>query len=61
MSQEAIVEIEREQGGGGTELGAALEQAMALPETKGRLAFAIVVTDGFIDAEAAVFEQIRTT
>ena len=58
--QEAIVEIEREQGGGGTELGAALEQAMALPGTKGVSRSTIVVTDGFIDAEAAVFEQIRT-
>ncbi len=58
--QDAIVEIEREQGGGGTELGAALEQAMALPETKGVSRSTIVVTDGFIDAEGAVFEQIRT-
>jgi len=58
--QDAIVEIEREQGGGGTELGAALDQAMALPETAGMSRSTIVVTDGFIDAEAAVFEQIRT-
>jgi Ca-activated chloride channel family protein len=58
--QDAITEIEREQGGGGTELGAALDQAMALPETKGVSRSTIVVTDGFIDAEAAVFEQIRT-
>jgi Ca-activated chloride channel family protein len=58
--QEAIVEIEREQGGGGTELGAALDQAMALPETRGVSRSTIVVTDGFIDAEGAVFEQIRT-
>ncbi|MEO6194022.1 MAG: VIT domain-containing protein, partial [Thermoanaerobaculia bacterium] len=58
--QEAIVEIEREQGGGGTELGSALDQAMALPETKGVSRSTIVVTDGFIDADAAVFEQIRT-
>ena len=34
--------------------------AMALPETKGVSRSTIVVTDGFIDAEAAVFEQIRT-
>jgi Ca-activated chloride channel family protein len=58
--QKAIEEIESEQGGGGTELGAALDQAMALPETKGVSRSTIVVTDGFIDAEAAVFEQIRT-
>ncbi len=58
--QKAIEEIEREQGGGGTELGAALDQAMALPETKGVSRSTIVVTDGFIDADAAVFEQIRT-
>jgi Ca-activated chloride channel family protein len=58
--EKAIAEIEREQGGGGTELGAALDQAMALPETKGVSRSTIVVTDGFIDADAAVFEQIRT-
>lgn len=58
--QQAIAEIEREQGGGGTELGAALDQALALPGNEGVSRSTIVVTDGYIDAEAEVFERIRT-
>ncbi len=56
----AIAEIESEQGGGGTELGAALDQALALPGNEGVSRTTIVVTDGFISAEAEVFERIRT-
>ncbi|MFL6263218.1 MAG: VIT and vWA domain-containing protein [Thermoanaerobaculia bacterium] len=57
---QAIAEIESERGGGETELGKALDRAMELPETKGVSRTMIVITDGFIDAEAGVFEQIRT-
>ncbi|MFP5287153.1 MAG: VIT and vWA domain-containing protein, partial [Thermoanaerobaculia bacterium] len=56
---QAIAEIDREQGGGGTELGQALDQALALPGNEGVSRTTIVVTDGFISAEAAVFEGIR--
>lgn len=56
---QAIAEIERESGGGGTELGQALDQALALPGSEGVSRTTIVVTDGFISAEAAVFEGIR--
>lgn len=56
----AIAEIEREQGGGGTELGAALDQALELPGNEGVSRTTIVVTDGFISAEADAFERIRT-
>ncbi|HEV2845853.1 MAG TPA: VIT and VWA domain-containing protein, partial [Thermoanaerobaculia bacterium] len=56
----AINVIESETGGGGTELGAALEQALALPGNDGVSRTTIVVTDGFIGAEAGVFERIRT-
>ncbi|HVG10798.1 MAG TPA: VIT and VWA domain-containing protein [Thermoanaerobaculia bacterium] len=56
---QAIAEIERESGGGGTELGEALEQALALPGSDGVSRTTIVVTDGFISAEASVFEGIR--
>lgn len=55
----AIAEIWRESGGGGTELGDALNQALALPGNEGVSRTTIVVTDGFISAEASVFEEIR--
>jgi len=55
----AIAEIERETGGGGTELGQALDEALALPGNEGVSRTTILVTDGFIDAEAEVFRKIR--
>jgi Ca-activated chloride channel family protein len=58
--RQAIEEIENEQGGGGTELGEALLRALALPGNEGVSRTTIVVTDGFISAEAEVFEGIRT-
>jgi Ca-activated chloride channel family protein len=58
--KQAILEIDREQGGGGTELGEALDRALALPGNEGISRSTIVVTDGFISAEAGVFERIRT-
>jgi Ca-activated chloride channel family protein len=58
--RQVIAEIESAQGGGETELGAALDRAMALPETAGVSRTMIVITDGFVEAEASVCEQIRT-
>jgi Ca-activated chloride channel family protein len=55
----AIAEIEREQGGGGTELGEALSRALALPGNEGVSRSTIVVTDGYVGAEADAFERIR--
>jgi Ca-activated chloride channel family protein len=55
----AIAEIEREKGGGGTELGEALTRALELPGNEGVSRTTIVVTDGYIGAEADVFERIR--
>ncbi|MES1242264.1 MAG: VIT domain-containing protein [Acidobacteriota bacterium] len=55
----AISLIENENGGGGTELGAALDRALALPGDEGVSRSTIVVTDGFISAEADVFRKIR--
>lgn len=55
----AISLIENENGGGGTELGAALDRALALPVHEGVSRTTIVVTDGFISAEADVFRKIR--
>lgn len=57
---QAIAEIERETGGGGTELGEALEKALTLPGKEGFSRSTIVVTDGYISAEPAVFEGIRS-
>lgn len=58
--QQVIAEVESAQGGGETELGAALDRAMALPETAGVSRTMIVITDGFVEAEASICEQIRT-
>ncbi|HSU83572.1 MAG TPA: VIT domain-containing protein [Thermoanaerobaculia bacterium] len=58
--RQVIAKIESAQGGGETELGAALDRAMALPETAGVSRTMIVITDGFVEAEASVCEQIRT-
>jgi len=51
--------IDREQGGGGTELYRALHQAMALPKAEDQSRTVVVVTDGFISAERDVFGLIR--
>ncbi len=56
----AIEVIEYESGGGGTELGQALDRALELPAQEGVSRSTIVVTDGFISAEADVFQKIRT-
>jgi Ca-activated chloride channel family protein len=47
--------------GGGTELLAAVQRAMALPADDGpRSRSVVIVTDGYIDAEKAVFDHIRS-
>lgn len=56
----ALKMIERQDGGGGTELLPALERAMALPaEENGWSRSFIVVTDGYISGERELFEYIR--
>jgi Ca-activated chloride channel family protein len=56
----ALQFVGRKNGGGGTELGAAMERAVAL-QRQGNVARSIVlVTDGYISAEAEVFDYIRT-
>jgi Ca-activated chloride channel homolog len=52
--------IGRKDGGGGTRLLAALERAVALPRQAGVSRSVVLVTDGYIDAEADVFEFVRT-
>lgn len=55
----AIVALDAQQGGGGTELSAALKRVLALPETKGMSRSTVVVTDGYIAAEPEAFDLIR--
>jgi Ca-activated chloride channel family protein len=57
---EAIAFIDREQGGGGTELLPALQRAMKLPRAAKDISRSfVVVTDGYIAEETAMFEQVR--
>lgn len=57
---DAIAFISRETGGGGTELLPALQRAMALPRTGKDVSRSfVVVTDGYIAEETAMFEHVR--
>lgn len=56
--QSALQHIDQQEGGGGTELGAALNKGLALPRSEGQSRTMVVVTDGFIAAEKEVFELI---
>ncbi len=51
--------IDRQSGGGGTELLPALQEAMGLPRAEGTSRSFIVVTDGGISEEKRMFEYIR--
>jgi Ca-activated chloride channel family protein len=53
--------IDAQRGGGGTELLAAVQQAMQLPRPADNVSRSfVVVSDGYIAEEPAVFEHIRT-
>lgn len=54
----AIRLIDSQQGGGGTELAAALNKALSLPREKGKARTAVIITDGFISAERESFKLI---
>jgi len=55
----AITLLEQQRGSGGTELLAAVEQAMRIPR-QGRVSRSVVlVTDGYISGEQGVFDYIR--
>ncbi len=51
--------VGEQRGGGGTELLPALQQAMRLPRTEGTSRSFIVVTDGGISQEKAMFQYVR--
>jgi Ca-activated chloride channel family protein len=55
----AIQFIEKQRGGGGTELLAALRKGFSLPRAETVSRSMIVVSDGYIGAESDVFEEIQ--
>jgi Ca-activated chloride channel family protein len=55
----ALQVIDEQDGGGGTELPAALELALGLPRVSGMSRTFVVVTDGYIGAEAESFRLVR--
>ena len=57
----AIVLLDREQGGGGTNLLPALQASLALPRPATPLARTfVIVTDGYITVEAEAFKVVRS-
>ncbi|HEU4689023.1 MAG TPA: VIT and VWA domain-containing protein [Vicinamibacterales bacterium] len=50
----------RKEGGGGTRLQAALERAVALPRQPAVSRSIVLLTDGYIEAEGAVFDFVRS-
>ena len=57
--RKAIRIIDRQQGGGGTELRSALQKALSLPRSESFSRTTMVVTDGYIAAERDVFHLIQ--
>lgn len=55
----AIRLIDEQQGGGGTELRAALQRAMSIPRSENVSRSVIIATDGFISAEKEAIQLIR--
>jgi Ca-activated chloride channel homolog len=55
----AISVLEKQQGGGGTELLPALNRVLALPKNENYSRSVIVVTDGYVMVEEEVFDLIR--
>jgi len=55
----AIQFIDNQQGGGGTELLPALNQALNLPENKDSSRSFVIVTDGYVSVEKEAFDLIR--
>ncbi len=57
--RKALRLIDKQRGGGGTELLSALRKGLALPRDEAFSRTLIVVTDGYIGAEGEVFEEIQ--
>jgi Ca-activated chloride channel family protein len=56
----AIQLLDAQRGAGGTELLAAIQQAMSIPRQNSVSRNVVVVTDGFVSGEEGVFDYIRT-
>lgn len=57
--QQALRFIDRQRGGGGTELVRALQRALALPKAERYARSVIVATDGYVSFEREAFDMIR--
>ena len=55
---DAIQFIDREEGGGGTELLSALNRAMALPRQETVSRSIVVLTDGYVATESSLFQTV---
>ncbi|MCB1099081.1 MAG: VWA domain-containing protein [Verrucomicrobiae bacterium] len=51
--------IDRQGGGGGTELLPALSRALSLPKTDGYSRSIVIVTDGYVQVEREAFDMLR--
>ena len=57
--RQAIDLIERQDGGGGTELAPALEQAVSLPRDPQMARSIVTITDGYMSDESSIFSLIN--
>ena len=57
--QRAIAALDEQQGGGGTDLLSGLRMAMAMEHESGTSRSFVVITDGYIAAEAEAFQYVR--
>jgi Ca-activated chloride channel family protein len=57
--EDALAAIDKQQGGGGTELLPALRRALALPRAEGTSRTVVIATDGYVTVEAEAFDLIR--
>lgn len=55
----AIFLIDKQQGGGGTELLPALKQTFAMPKEDGFSRSIVLITDGYVDVETESFDLVR--
>jgi Ca-activated chloride channel family protein len=55
----ALAMLQRQQGGGGTRLLPAIQQALALEKKEGLSRTVVIATDGYVDVEKEAFDLIR--